>query len=267
MGDGIRAEAARFYRENGYRFPIDVLAEDEAVAYRRQLERFDAEHGLIAGPQRTKLHLILTWMDELIRHPKILAAVEAVLGPDILCWSSSFFLKEPKDPSFISWHQDGTYWGLSSTDVATAWLALSPSTRQSGCVKFMPKTHLAPVGHRETHAPDNALSRGQEVEVEVDEAKAVHVVLRPGQASLHHILLFHGSEPNASDDRRIGLAIRYVAAGVRRLDGSRDSAMLVRGADRQGNFDHESRPPADMAPEAVALHASITSARRRATMG
>lgn len=250
------------YRDQGFRFPIDALAEPAAQGYRAKLEAFEAEHGRLTGGRTSKLHLMLTWMDELIRLPAILDAVEGVLGPDILCWSSAFFIKEARDPSYISWHQDGTYWGLSAPDVATAWLALSPATVASGCMKFVPGSHLAPVGHRDTFAPDNALSRGQEVAVEVDENDAVHVVLRPGQASLHHVLLFHASEPNGSDDRRIGLAIRYVAPHVRQLNGKRDSAMLVRGRDVHGHFEPEPRPTRDMAPDAVALHDQVTQQRK-----
>jgi len=187
--------------------------------------------------------------------------VEGALGPDFLCWSSSFFIKEPGDPSFIAWHQDATYWGLNSTDIATAWLALSPATPESGCMKFKAGTHLAPVAHRETDSEYNMLSRGQEIAVSVDERDAVHVALKPGQASLHHVLLFHGSEANRSADRRIGFAIRYVAAHVGRLDGRKGSATLVRGSDRYGHFEHEPRPQRDFEPAAVARHEHALAAR------
>ncbi len=151
---------------------------------------------------RHRSHVLFSWIDEMIRHPKILDAVEDLLGPDILCWNTSFFIKEARDPGFVSWHQDATYWGLSSSDVATAWVAMSPANKVSGCMKFVAGTHLKQVEHEDTFDKNNLLTRGQEIAVEVDEAQAVHVELKPGQASLHHVLLFHGSEPNRSDERR-----------------------------------------------------------------
>src|SRR5262249_57420913 len=112
--------------------------------------------------------------------PAILDAVGDVIGPDILVWSSSFFIKEPRDGAYVSWHQDATYWGLSEPDVVTAWIALTPSTVESGAMRMVPGTHHEQVAHHDTFAPGNLLSRGQEIAVEVDEARAVDVVLQPG---------------------------------------------------------------------------------------
>jgi non-heme Fe2+,alpha-ketoglutarate-dependent halogenase len=117
------------YRRDGFCFPVDVLTADEATGLRARLEAFEAREGKpLAGDMRHKAHLLFTWLNELVHNPRILDAVEDVLGPDILCWSSTFFIKEAQDPGFVSWHQDATYWGLSSPDVITAWVALSPAT-------------------------------------------------------------------------------------------------------------------------------------------
>jgi ectoine hydroxylase-related dioxygenase (phytanoyl-CoA dioxygenase family) len=183
--------------------------------------------------------------------------VEDVLGPNLLCWSSSFFIKEARDPAFVSWHQDSTYWGLSEPDVATAWVAFSESSVESGAMRMIPGTHREQVAHRDTFAPDNLLSRGQEIMVEVDEVSAVDVVLRPGEMSLHHVRMFHGSPPNRSADRRIGYAIRYIPTHVRQLSDVRDTATLVRGVDAYHHFDPEAPPERDLAPAARAQHAAI----------
>ena len=95
--------------------------------------------------------------------------VEDLLGPNILCWNTSFFIKEPHDPGFVSWHQDATYWGLSSSDVVTAWIAMSPANKVSGCMKFIPGTHKEQVKHADTFDQNNLLTRGQEIAVDVDE--------------------------------------------------------------------------------------------------
>ena len=137
----------------------------------------------------------------------------------------------------MSWHQDLTYWGLDPADIVTAWIALSESGPQNGAMRVIPGTHTSEVvPHKDTFAANNLLSRGQEISVEVDETKAVTLELEPGQMSLHHVKLIHGSEPNPSDKRRIGLAIRYIPTHVRQIAGMTDSAMLVRGADAFGHF-------------------------------
>ena len=253
--------AARHYHEQGYVAPIPALARAEAADLRRKLEAYEAGAGVLAGPLRHKSHLLFTWLNELIRHPRILDAVEDIIGPDILCWGSSFFIKEQRNPGYVSWHQDSTYWGLEPPDIITAWVAFTDSTAANGAMRVIPGTHkLDQVPHRDTFAAGNLLSRGQEVMVDVDERKAAMLELAAGEMSLHHVRLIHGSDPNPSDDRRIGFAIRYIPTYVRQVAGSHDSAMLVRGTDTFHHFEQERPPDADMSPEAVAYHAAITGA-------
>ena len=244
------------YHRDGCVFPVRVLSAEQAAYYRQCLERHEAIAGQpLQGNLRHKTHLLFTWADELVHHPRILDAIEDVIGPDILCWTTNFFIKEASSPGFVSWHQDAAYWGLDPDEVLTAWVALSPSNLQSGCMKVMPGTHLeSHIPHVDTFAENNMLTRGQEIAVEVDESKAVHVMLQPGEMSLHDIKLVHGSAPNRSQDRRIGLAIRYLPANVRQTKG-RDSAMLCRGVDRYGNFDLEPRPQRDLGEEELRAHA------------
>ncbi len=104
--------AVRQYRDFGYYAPVPVLSRTEAGALRRSLEAFEATGSGMQGAVRHKPHLLFTWLNDLIRHPRILDAVEDVIGPDILCWGTSFFIKERRNPGFVSWHQDSTYWGL-----------------------------------------------------------------------------------------------------------------------------------------------------------
>jgi Phytanoyl-CoA dioxygenase (PhyH) len=240
------------YRDRGYHFPVDALGADEVADFRRKLEDYEAASGgPIRGEIRHRSHVLFTWINEMIRHPKILDAIEDLLGPNILCWNTSFFIKEAHDPGFVSWHQDATYWGLSSSDVATAWIAMSPANKISGCMKFLAGTHKSQVQHEDTFDQNNLLTRGQEIAVEVDEA------------SLHHVLLFHGSEPNRSDDRRIGLAVRYIPTHLKQAVGTRDWATLVRGKDSYGHFQPEYVPKRDLDPEALAFHKQVSEEQVR----
>ncbi|HEX4240215.1 MAG TPA: phytanoyl-CoA dioxygenase family protein [Steroidobacteraceae bacterium] len=247
------AEISRYARD-GIVFPIPVISGKEAALGLERLEALEErEGGKLSDRTNEKPHLLLPWLCDLVRHPRILDAVESVLGPNILCWASGFFAKSPSDGSFISWHQDSTYWGLSSPDVLTAWVALTPSNASNGCLQVIPGSHTEQVAHRDTFAQGNMLSRGQEIAVEVDRTKAVDVRLEPGQMSLHHVRIFHGSEANRGTLRRVGFSIRYLPTHVRQLQG-RTTALLVRGVDEYHHFEPERIPKAEWDAEAVACH-------------
>jgi hypothetical protein len=269
VGKRLTESEVERYRRDGYFCPVHVFSPDEARHYRAKLEAAEvAAGGSLPGAHRHKPHLLYTWAAELVRHPRILDAVEDVIGPDVLAWESVFFTKEPRTEDYISWHQDITYWGLDQQgDVVTAWVALSPSTPESGCMRVVPGTHAREVvPHRDTFEGRNMLSRGQEISVDVDEDHAVDLILRPGQMSLHHVKIFHGSHQNRSDDRRIGFAIRYLPPHVRQAAGPADSATLVRGEDRFGYFELEPAPGADLDPAAVALHRTVRDRRTEILM-
>ena len=263
----LSAAAIRHYHEHGYYAPVRALSTAEAAEVRRHLEQYEHVDGTLSGPLRHKTHLVFTWLNDLIRHPGILDAVEDLIGPNILCWGTSFFIKEARNPSYVSWHQDSTYWGLEPPDIVTAWVAISESTLENGAMRVIPGSHNGEqLGHRDTFAPNNLLSRGQEIAVDVDGSKAVDLVLRPGEMSLHHVRLIHGSEPNPSPRRRIGFAIRYLPTHVRQTVGERDYATLVRGVDTYHNFEVEQRPETDMSDAARAFHAHVTGAQTQVLM-
>ena len=252
------AQIEKYWRD-GCLFPIRVMSEADAATIRDRLEEFEAKSGgPLKGDLRHKSHLLFSWLGDLVRRDRIVDAIEDLYGPNLLCWTTNFFIKEARNPAFVSWHQDSTYWGLDKPDVVTAWIALTPSNRANGAMGFIPGSHTRDqIPHRDTFAQNNLLTRGQEVAVEVDEGKAVTIELQPGEMSLHHVRLVHGSPPNPSDDRRIGFAVRYIPTTVAQIAGD-DSATLVRGVDLHHHFELEPRPERDMDPEFVALHKTIT---------
>ena len=230
---------ARYWRD-GFVFPIEVMSVDAAAALRAEVE---AVEGQLAGdPALSKsvlgnANLALPFIDQVTRAPALLKAAGDILGPDLLVWSCSFFTKEARAASYVSWHQDLHYWGLDRDDEVTAWLALTPATTENGCMRYLAGSHREIVAHGDSKAADNMLTRGQAVAVEVDEAAATKVILNPGQAALHHGRTFHSSQANQSGDRRIGLAIRYIAPSMKMAVGERLGARLVAGEDRHGHFD------------------------------
>jgi non-heme Fe2+,alpha-ketoglutarate-dependent halogenase len=253
----LSSEQRRFYEENGYLCPLGVFSESETQAFRRQFDDYTEENRdrlskLIPRERRAVYaltHFSLPWVYEIVSHPRVLDAVEGVLGPNLLVWGSDWFVKFPGDAAFISWHQDGAYWGLRPPKVTTAWIALSLSTKESGCMEVMPGTQMTQLPQRETYALDNALSRGQEISVDVDESKAIPLTLGPGEMSLHHIGTAHGSKANRSNYARIGIAVRYVAPEVVQQGSVRQIVQLVRGRDEHGNFEIVA-PPRDAATAA-----------------
>ncbi len=231
---------AETYERDGFVFPLDILGEAEAQEIRADLEAGESE--LADRPDELSMLLsypdrLLPSFDKLIRNPKLIEAASEILGPDLMVWSSGLFIKEANTPHFVTWHQDLTYWGLDDAEEVTAWFALSHSNLESGCMRFVPgsqKKQLVP--HVDSFAEGNLLSRGQEIAVEVDDADGVDVILKPGQASLHHGHLFHASGPNKTNDRRIGAAIRYIKPSMKQRSGDKSLVAHVAGEDRFGNF-------------------------------
>ncbi|MFT4582328.1 MAG: ectoine hydroxylase-related dioxygenase (phytanoyl-CoA dioxygenase family) [Gammaproteobacteria bacterium] len=225
---------------DGFVFPYDVTTEEIAAELLTDLEAAEAELAnreqdlalLHSYPDR-----LLPSFDKLVRHPRLIAAAEQILGPDLMVWSCGLFIKDANSSSYVSWHQDLTYWGLNDADEITAWFALSHSNTDSGCMRFLPGSHKRQlVPHVDSFAEGNLLSRGQEIAVKFDDSEAVDVVLKAGEVSLHHGHLFHASGPNRTQARRIGAAIRYIKPSMRQTSGDKSLVALVNGSDRYGNF-------------------------------
>jgi hypothetical protein len=235
----------------------------EALGLRRQLEAVEARQGgKLEAVQRSRAYLLFKWLDDLIRDSRVLDPVEQLIGPDILCWSTIFWIKDAGSKSFVSWHQDNTYWGLSSRNVVTAWFAVSDASVEAGCMKVMPGTHLGEtLSHQDTYDEDNMLTRGQSISG-LDESRAAFMPLRSGQMSLHNYCLAHGSGPNLSSDRRIGVSMHFMPPTTKQVVGSWDCAALVRGEDRYGHFERTPVPARDFDPAAVAFHARAAAAMR-----
>jgi hypothetical protein len=261
----LSAAALAHYRDEGYLSPLPVLSASEVADLRGRLEAFEAtQGGKLTPEQRSKSHLLFKWLDDLIRDPRILDPIESILGPDILCWNTLFWIKEAHTQSFVTWHQDITYWGLAGGNVVSAWLALSPATQESGCMRVLPRSHLAPpMRHEDRYADANLLTRGQEIAEAIDEAQAVYMPLQPGQMSLHDVRLAHASGPNHADDRRVGLSMHFVPASAYQSAAGWDSAALVRGADHFGHFHLTPRLSKDFDPEAVAFHRRASAELRQ----
>jgi len=248
MGKVLSQHQIESYKEEGFIFPIDVMSEDEALSYAQRLQAAEVQYPAdLTGVNRNNAHLCFKFLDELAYHPRVLDAVEDLLGPHFSLWGSVLFVKEPNSSHFVSWHQDATYMGITPRTFVTPWIALTHSDRHTGCMSMIPGSHLNNIQpHSDTYAKDNILTRGQEV-CNVDPSQAVDLILKPGQMSLHHAMIIHGSQPNQSQDqRRIGFALQsFMQAGAQQTIGQNNWSP-VRGNCAQEGHNYLARPKNDM---------------------
>jgi non-haem Fe2+, alpha-ketoglutarate-dependent halogenase len=262
LANSLRPHELEAYERDGVVWPIDVLSGDEVTSFRSRFEELAAALGGRPG-SIGRPHLHFGWAFDLATHPAVLDAVEGVLGPDLLIHGTLILCKWPHDPSFVSWHQDGTYSGLHATPTTSAWIALSESTPESGCMRCVRGSHRQPIlEHVETFAANNLLSHGQEVTMSIREDEALDLVLAPGQMSLHQNNIVHGSGPNRSGSARIGFIIRYVTPA---LAESATPVVRARGNADLSHLDLTGRPQVDQ-PDA-ALAAYREAVRRREILG
>ena len=252
------------YRHDGFLFPFPALTEEERASCLAGLERYERWLGKPVPHAdlrwRTQPHALLPWYADLVRNPRILDVVEDLIGPDILVWTGTFFIKEAQSPTFAAWHQDATYFGLEPYDQVTAWVALTDASEEAGCMEVL-SAHGTP--RQRYHAPlalANSINRaGQTITEPLDEAGAATMQLTAGSFSLHHTLCVHRSAPNRSARRRVGLGINYVPARVRPTAPFRMSAFVARGTDKYGHFDLYDAPTVEFDQAALATHEKVYS--------
>ena len=242
------------FQRDGYYAPVDVFSVEEARAWRADLEAFERTlpPGPVSAENRRKLHARCPWARDLVGDPRLLDVMESLLGPDLLVFTSTFFIKEPQTDAITAWHQDATFFGLLPYEHVTAWVALSEASIEAGCMEFIPGSHRwGQLTHGQTATPGTLNAGARSISEPMDTSKAVFAPIKTGQVSLHHTLIAHNSPPNRSNDRRIGFGISYIPTHCRHSGSKRMSATLVRGVDRYGHFDLEDDPrtlsPADQA--------------------
>jgi hypothetical protein len=242
------------YHDQGFICPIRVISEQEALSIKDELEQVEKEFPEeINSESRNNLHLSFAFLDALAHNKIIVDAIEDLIGPDISLWASVMFIKEPSSKQYVSWHQDATYMGLDSLDFPTPWIALSPSNIETGCMTMIAGSHKTKIqNHEDTFAENNILTRGQVIQ-DVDESKAVDLILQPGEMSIHHGAVIHGSQPNNSNQRRIGFSLQsYMPNNVKQIVG-RNLWTHVRGQKRQDDDGMLlDRPRFNMDPNTVA---------------
>lgn len=248
------------YLRAGFVSPVRLLSEAQAHEHRERMEEVERRYGRLHYV--SKVHTIVASAAELASNPRVLDVVEQLIGPDILLFDVTYIVKEASSATYVSWHQDLTYWGFSGDDQVSMWLALSPANETGGCMRMLPGSHLAGQRrHIDETDTDNVLHRGQRV-AGVDEANATLCELQPGEASFHHGWTLHTSGPNRSADRRIGLNVQYIAPTMRQLVNPHETALCVRGTDRFRHYAKDTLATTDLDPVALARHSELDRQRK-----
>jgi non-heme Fe2+,alpha-ketoglutarate-dependent halogenase len=248
------------YKRDGYSFPHKALSDAELAECREGLARYEAWLGKPVNHGdwrwRSQAYAFLPWLDRLIRHPRILDAVEDLIGPDILVFTTTFFIKDAHSPTFAAWHQDATYFGIEPYEHVTAWVALCDATEEAGCMEVVPSRGAARQLHHAALGLQNSINGGgQEIVDEFDQTGTVMMTVPAGSFSLHHTLCTHRSAPNRADYRRVGIGISYIPAHSRITSPVRMLTPLVRGTNTGGNFDVLPPPTeGECHPAALARH-------------
>jgi ectoine hydroxylase-related dioxygenase (phytanoyl-CoA dioxygenase family) len=247
------------YHRDGYSFPHKALGDAELAECRDGLARYEAWLGNPVNEGdwrwRSAAYAFLPWLDGLIRHPRILDAVEDLIGSDILVFTTTFFIKEANSPTFAAWHQDATYFGIEPYEHVTAWVALSDATEEAGCMEVVSaRGQPRQLRHAALGLKDSINGGGQAIVDEFDQRDTVMMAVPAGSFSLHHTLCRHRSAPNRSGHRRVGIGISYIPAHCRITSSVRMRVPLVRGENTGGNFDVLPPPEAEFHPAAIARH-------------
>lgn len=250
MSIATMADAKAVFSSEGYLTNIEIMSPEAMTPYREEFDRLEAAAGKQASQVGlTNLHKQNPRIWELVSHPRVLAAVSEILGPNLLLLGSHFFCKYPDiAESYVSWHQDVTYWGLIPPKAVTLWLSIDGADITNGCMRFIPRSHhrgLLP--HGNAKAKGNLLSVNQEIPSNlIDDSQAYNIELPPGSASLHHGMLIHGSNSNRSSRRRCGLTMRFTSIDVKPVTDDPAAVqwkpLLIQGIDRFGHFSLESWP-------------------------
>ena len=260
MGTLSAAEVAQ-WKNDGFLSPFPLLDAQELEACRQGVARYEAWLGAPINADanhkwRSMPYLLLPWVAALARDPRILDKVESVLGPDLLIFTSTFFIKEPQSATIAAWHQDSTYYGLEPKEEVTVWIALTEASQAAGCMEALSfDGRPRQLSHVSRVVKDSVNRAGQVISEPLDDSAPVAMPLKAGWFSMHHGLCPHRSGPNTASHRRIGLGLNYIPTRTRPSGTIRQAALLVRGSDRYGHFEAAEWPEQELGAREVATHA------------
>ncbi len=247
---GLQREQIDDYWANGYLSGIRILSADQMQIARKKLVQLEKAE-LDKDPQRWASTDYLPWSDRsspwwhwikpMATHPTIVASVQSILGRNILIRNADVFVKPAHSARSINWHVDCTASIYEADKMLSVWFAVTDSGPENGCMEFLPGSHRMPL-------PPNikdksSLSFAGTALERANAAERQSNVIRAGEISMHHFRTVHRSSGNTTDDARIGLVVRFMAADATPETAETGKAYLVSGENRPGNFSIETNFP------------------------
>lgn len=262
----LSGEQIRQYNERGYVFPVDIFSASEIGAIRAYFDEL-LPKALEAGwnsYELTNWHKHCRGVWDIVTDSRIIDVMEDMLGETVILRHSHFFAKLPGDGMRVSWHQDASYWPLTPSKVVSAWLAIDDVDLGNGAMQVIPGSHLnAQVAFRDSAEEERNVLNQTVEQPEAFGDPPVALELRAGQISLHSDWVLHGSEPNESQRRRCGLAMRYLSKDVRAYNGWNAHSVICRGEEPTGHWANHPRPAGEQIPSKEGLDAVTASSMER----
>src|SRR5919198_5408923 len=225
-------EQLEFYEENGYLAGVRMLSDGQVERLRAELRGLmNPEHprsdlwyefhsNESCDPSRVLFHALGAWRIEpgfhdLLWNPRFTVAASQLLRGAVRFWHDQLFCKPAHHGGVVAWHQDYSYW-TRTTPLAhlTCWIGLDDSTRENGCVHYVPGSHRWPDLPITGLTGDMDSIRSVLTGEQKEQFKPVAVELRKGESSFHHPRMIHGSYANYTDRPRRGTVINVILDGV-----------------------------------------------------
>ena len=232
------------FERNGYLGPLEVMSRAEAHALRDIALDTEKNINLMNSDYRCKSNVLFPWVDGVSRHPKLLEYLTELIGPNIHCWDTLFWIKKPGDGKDVSFHQDATYWNFNNKHLAvTAWFAFDDVTEEHGSLEYVQGSHrVFQRRHKDVKTDTNLLMRGQTVDEDVPKER-IRTTVPAGHVLLHSPYIIHGSGPNLADTPRVAMGMIFASTECKPiLELSPESTIMVSGVDAYNYMQHDPRP-------------------------
>ena len=228
----------------GWIGPLEIMSPTEAQSYKQCVLDAEQNLNLMNSDYRCKSNVLFPWVDEISRNPKLISYLEQIIGPNIYCCDTLFWIKQPGDGRDVSFHQDATYWNFDKKHKAvTAWFAFDDVTEEHGSIEYIQGSHqVFQQRHSDVKSDSNLLMRGQTVDAPIPKER-VKTTVPAGNVLIHSPYIIHGSGPNKASTTRIAMGMIFASTECKPiLELSPESAILVAGSDEYNYMLQDPRP-------------------------
>lgn len=240
------------YNTMGYLTGINIFSNQEAIMIRGYFDLL-MQQSYSKGYNSYQIngwHQHLRGLYHLVSDSRIADIMSDLLGPNIICWGTHFFCKEPGSIEKVAWHQDISYWPMSESKTITVWLAIDDVNEENAAMKVIPRSHLHGQIKFNTSNESEFNVLNQTVPNPEDYGDdPVSINLQAGQIELHSDLLLHGSEANTSNKRRCGLTMRFLPPEVIAYNGWGSKSIITKGNDPYGHWKETTIPEGEFIPD------------------